>query len=88
MQASYALKAPGIAGRVVLGARRSATPRSIPSTSSTATTTNEIGGAFNYYYNRHNLKVQADYRQLEDDAANSGAGTKTKEFRLQTQFIF
>ena len=28
----------------------------------------EIGGAFSYYYNRHNLKVQADYRQLEDDA--------------------
>ena len=48
----------------------------------------EIGGALSYYYNRHNLKVQADYRQLEDEAANSGRGTKSKEFRLQTQFIF
>ena len=48
----------------------------------------EIGGALSYYYNKHNLKVQADYRQLKDDAANSGAGTTNKEFRLQTQFIF
>ena len=52
------------------------------------TTATEIGGAFSYYYNRHNLKVQADFRQIEDEAANSGRGTKTKEFRLQTQFIF
>ena len=48
----------------------------------------EIGGALNYYYNRHNLKIQADYRQLKDDAANAGRGTTNKEFRLQTQFIF
>jgi hypothetical protein len=48
----------------------------------------EVGGAFNYYPNKHNLKVQADFRQVEDKAANSGKGTKTKEFRLQTQFIF
>ena len=48
----------------------------------------EIGGALNYYYNKHNLKVQADFRQIKDEAANSGKGTKTKEFRLQTQFIF
>jgi phosphate-selective porin OprO/OprP len=48
----------------------------------------EIGVALNYYYNRHNLKVQADWRQLKDDAANSGAGTKSQELRLQTQFIF
>ena len=48
----------------------------------------EIGGAFNYYANKHNLKVQADYRQIKDDAANSGLGTTTKEFRLQTQFVF
>ena len=33
----------------------------------------ETGGAISYYYNRHNLKVQADFRQIEDDAANSGA---------------
>ena len=48
----------------------------------------EIGGAASYYYNKHALKVQADFRQLKDDAANSGAGTTTNEFRLQTQFIF
>jgi len=48
----------------------------------------ELGGALSYYYNKHNLKVQVDFRQLEDDAANSGKGTKSKEVRLQTQFIF
>jgi phosphate-selective porin OprO/OprP len=48
----------------------------------------EVGGAINYYYNRHNLKVQADFRNLKDDAANSGRGTSINEFRLQTQFIF
>jgi len=48
----------------------------------------EVGGAVNYFYNKHNLKVQADFRQIEDEAANSGKGTKNKEFRLQTQFIF
>jgi phosphate-selective porin OprO/OprP len=41
-----------------------------------------------YFYNRHNLKVQADYGQLEDEAANTGAGTQNQEFRLQTQLIF
>jgi phosphate-selective porin OprO and OprP len=48
----------------------------------------ETGGSLSYYYSRHSLKVQADYRQVEDEAANGGAGTKNKEFRLQTQFIF
>jgi phosphate-selective porin OprO/OprP len=48
----------------------------------------EIGGVVGYYYNKHNLKVQADFRQIEDEAANSGKGTKNNEFRLQTQFIF
>jgi phosphate-selective porin len=48
----------------------------------------EVGGAVSYYNNQHNLKVQADFRQIKDEAANSGNGTKNKEFRLQTQFIF
>ncbi len=48
----------------------------------------EIGGALSYYYNKHNLKVQADWRQLEDEAGNSGKGTKSNEIRVQTQFIF
>jgi hypothetical protein len=37
-----------------------------------------------YYLNRHNLKVQGDFRQLDDD----GRGTKTKELRLQAQVVF
>jgi hypothetical protein len=48
----------------------------------------EIGGAISWYYSRHPFKVQADFRQLEDEAANSGNGAKNNEFRLQTQFIF
>jgi len=44
----------------------------------------EIGGALNYFYSRHNLKVQADFRQIEDDAAK----TKNQELRVQTQIIF
>ncbi len=48
----------------------------------------EIGGALSYYYNKHNLKVQADFRSIENEAGNSGAGTTNNEFRLQTQFIF
>lgn len=48
----------------------------------------EIGGALSYYYNKHNLKVQADWRQLEDEAGNSGQGTRSQEIRVQTQFIF
>jgi phosphate-selective porin OprO/OprP len=41
-----------------------------------------------WFYSRHTLKVQADYGQLEDEAANSGRGTRNKEFRVQTQLIF
>ena len=35
-----------------------------------------------------NVKVQADFRSIKDEAANSGKGATAKEFRLQTQFIF
>ena len=38
----------------------------------------EVGGAISYYYNRHILKIQADFRQIEDEAANSGRGTRTR----------
>ena len=48
----------------------------------------EWRGGLSYFYSRHTLKVQADYGQLEDEAANGGRGTKNKEFRLQTQFVF
>ena len=47
----------------------------------------EVGGALSYYYNKHNLKVQADYRQLKDDFKKVGE-RNVNEFRLQTQFIF
>ena len=87
VQASYAFKAPGQPGAAFweIAGRYSTID---PSDARSGNDREEIGGAFSYYYNKHNLKVQADYRQLKDDAANSGAGTTTKEFRLQTQFIF
>jgi phosphate-selective porin len=44
----------------------------------------EIGGAFNYFINKHPLKLQADFRQLEDDARD----TKDRELRLQFQVAF
>lgn len=48
----------------------------------------EVGGALSYFYNKHNLKVQADFRNLKDAAADSGNGTSASELRLQTQVIF
>jgi phosphate-selective porin OprO and OprP len=87
VQASYAFKAPKMGpGAFWEIAGRYATID--PSDLVSGNDRKETGGAISYYYNRHNLKVQADYRQIEDDAANSGRGTKNKEFRLQTQFIF
>jgi phosphate-selective porin OprO and OprP len=86
-QASYAWKAPGIAGSSFweLAARYVwIDPSDLVGNNGQT----EVGAAVSYYYNKHNLKVQADFRQLKDDAANSGKGTKNKEFRLQTQFIF
>jgi hypothetical protein len=44
----------------------------------------EVGGALSCYVNKHNLKVQADFRRLEDD----GAGQVSHELRVQTQFVF
>jgi len=44
----------------------------------------EVGGVVNYYFNRHNLKLQADFRQIDDD----GRETKNKELRVQAQVVF
>lgn len=44
----------------------------------------EIRGGINYYYNRHAMKVQADFGQVE----NKANGQKNNEVRLQTQFLF
>jgi phosphate-selective porin OprO and OprP len=87
LQASYAFKAPKLGPAAfweVAGRYAQIDPSSLRS----GDDREEIGVAVSYYYNRHNLKVQADWRQLKDDAANSGRGTKSQELRLQTQFIF
>lgn len=44
----------------------------------------ETGVALNWFFNKHNLKLQADLRQVEDEKTD----TKNKEARLQFQFIF
>jgi hypothetical protein len=44
----------------------------------------ELGGAISFYENKHALKVQADFRQIEDKARKA----KDKELRIQSQFIF
>ncbi len=44
----------------------------------------EIGGAANYYILKHRLKLQADYRQVEDRVQDQ----TTKELRTQLQFVF
>lgn len=44
----------------------------------------ERGIALNWFMNRHPLKLQADYRQIENEAIDQ----TTDEARLQMQFIF
>jgi len=44
----------------------------------------EIGGCLSFYENKHALKVQADFRQIEDKARKA----KDNELRVQTQFLF
>jgi hypothetical protein len=86
-QASYAFKAPGWPGGGFweLAFRYAQID---PSNLVSGNNRREIGGAFSYCYNTHNLKVQADFRTQKDDAGNPGLGTSSNEFRFQTQFIF
>jgi phosphate-selective porin OprO and OprP len=44
----------------------------------------ETGIAGGWFYNKHNLKLQGDLRQIENEAT----GRKDREGRLQFQFIF
>jgi phosphate-selective porin len=44
----------------------------------------EIGGALNYFIKKHLLKIQSDFRQLEDKTR----ATKDKELRVQTAVLF
>ncbi len=44
----------------------------------------ETGVALSWYFDRHNHKLQGDYRQVEDDAT----GRTDNEIRLQLQLIF
>ncbi len=44
----------------------------------------ETGVALGYFWNKHNHKLQADYRQVKDDAND----TKNNELRLQYQIVF
>lgn len=44
----------------------------------------EVGGAANYYFLKHRLKLQADYRSIQDDIQDQS----TDELRFQLQFVF
>lgn len=44
----------------------------------------EIGVATSWYWDKHNHKIQADYRILEDERT----GNEDKEFSLQLQLVF
>jgi hypothetical protein len=44
----------------------------------------ERGAALNYFVLGHALKLQADYREVENDALDQ----RTREVRFQTQFVF
>lgn len=45
----------------------------------------EVGGAVNYYVRKHLLKLQADFRQVEDKGRRD---LKNREVRVQTQVVF
>jgi phosphate-selective porin OprO/OprP len=47
----------------------------------------ETGAAVSWYFDKHNHKLQADYREIENNALAS-ALRKSREFRLQLQLIF
>jgi hypothetical protein len=55
-----------------------------PSDQVSGDTQSEVGGAVNYYFLKHRFKIGGDFRQIEDQTR----GTKDKELRLQTQFVF
>lgn len=59
-----------------------------PTDRAAANVRKELRGVVSYYYGRHNMKVQADFGQLRDEAANSGKGTRNNEFRVQSQIVF
>lgn len=44
----------------------------------------EIGGALNYFVRKHLLKIQSDFRRIEDEAR----GTEDLELRVQTAVLF
>ncbi|HEX4951783.1 MAG TPA: porin [Thermoanaerobaculia bacterium] len=46
----------------------------------------ETGLAFSWYFDKHNHKLQADYREIETE--NSRGSVTDAEFRLQLQLIF
>jgi phosphate-selective porin len=45
----------------------------------------EVAGALSYYFNEHNLKIQADIADLHNQATNFSSET---QYRLQAQIVF
>lgn len=55
-----------------------------PSNKTASNNQTEKGGVINYFILKHTLKIVADFRALRDDLVKQ----TSKEFRVQTQFIF
>ena len=73
-QASYAFKVPQLGpgpGYIELAGRYAEID---PSDLRGGDKQKEIGGAISWYYSKHPFKLQADYRQLENESANNNAG--------------
>ncbi len=86
LQASYAFKTGALGpGSMVEVAGRYA--RIDPSDAKQNDRRTEVGAAVSYYYSKHNFKLQADFRQVKDEAKKEGE-QKSNELRLQWQFIF
>jgi phosphate-selective porin len=45
----------------------------------------EVAGAVSYYFNKHNLKLQADVADIHDQARN---GADEMQYRMQAQIVF
>lgn len=51
-------------------------------------TEQEIAGGINYFINKHNLKLQADYAIITEEQPNDDPALTENRFRLQFQAIF
>jgi hypothetical protein len=56
-----------------------------PNRTATNDQLSEVAGAISYYFNKHNLKIQADVADLHDQATGR---SDEMQYRVQTQIVF